>query len=201
MTKQAERLEFLTKKENLQIVMEILKSGDHIRSVLFNQFMTGLKDYLQEHAIIPQDECELNVTKETDDEYAAVCLCNTTLPRDAQYLRYSVEHSADKDCELTLCLAWVDDAICKESGLQSLKSVVQIGELLKAEGLKKGRRWLRYRYIREDESADEFLATVIDDEKRNSLYRQVNDCFWPLVKATHHKVAAANKDISKAIER
>ncbi len=199
MTKQAERLEFLTKKENLLIVMEILKSGDQIRSLLFNKFMTGLRDYLQEHATTTQDECELSVTEETDDEYAAVCLWNTTLSREAQYLKYFVQHSSEKDCELTLCLAWADDSIWKESSLQNLKSVVQVGEILKAEGLKKGRQWLRYRYIREDALADEFLATVMDEEKRNSLYRQVNDCFWPLVKSTHNKVAAANKDIAKEV--
>ena len=103
MTKQDERLAFLTSQENLPIVLEILQEGDRIRSLLFNRFIAALKVYLQDHTTMPQHECELTVQEETEDNFAAVYLRNTTLPRENQYLTYSVQHFAEKTgaCELT----------------------------------------------------------------------------------------------------
>ncbi len=203
MTKQAERLEFLTKKENVPIVMEILQEGDRIRLLLFNQFMAGLKDYLQVNMTIPQDECELSVTEETDNSWASVDLWSTKLSRDNQYLYFRVRHTADDDCEMTLCLEWADyDNVPKEPKVQKLKALAQLSEHLKAEGLnKKGRVRLRYRYIRKDDTTDDFLATIIDQENRDSLYRQVSDCFWPLVQSTFKMIAMTNEDIAKEIGR
>jgi hypothetical protein len=99
MTTQAERLALLTNGENLPIVMEILKEGHNIRSFLFNQFMEGLKNYLQEHTTTPQDECKLSVINETDDCPSGVYHWK----REKQYLRYCVEHTADfKRCQIDL---------------------------------------------------------------------------------------------------
>ncbi len=203
MTTQAERLALLTNGENLPIVMEILKEGDNIRSLLFNQFMEGLKNYLQEQTTTPQDECELSVINETDDCRSGVYLWKSTLPREKQYLRYCVEHTADfKGCQLTLGFKWADNDIWNKPGVQELKCVVQLGERLKASGLRKGSQsWFRWRYIRQENSTDEFLIAMIDEEERNSLFRQVNDCFWPLVPSTFKMLAAANEEIAKVLER
>lgn len=204
MTKQAERLAFLTNNENLRIVMEILQEGDQIRWRLFNQFMKDLKDYLQHYATTPQDGFELTVTEETDDRPPAVYLRNTTLPRENQYLTYSIQRSAEEKgcCELTLCLEWADDDIWKNPKVTNLPSVQRLGEDPKKAGYKKGRSsWFRYKYVREDDSPDKFLATMIDEENRNSLYRQVSDCFWPLVQTTFTGVAAANEEIARVVKR
>ena len=205
MTIQAERLALLTNKENLPMVMEILKEGDEIRSNRLDEFVTGLKDYLQENATTPEHEYELSVIEETEDDYAGVYLWNTKVPREQQYLVYSVQNSAEEgegECELTLCLQWtVDEDIWKKSGVKSLKSVARLHEHFRAGGFRKGGDWLRYKFIRQDDSTDEFLATMIDEEKRNSLFRQVNDCFWPLVQSTFKMVAAANKEIGNYLAK
>jgi hypothetical protein len=202
MTKQTELLEFLTRTENLPFVVDILKQGDQIRCLLLNRFMRELKCYLEDHATAFTEpsgstEWELAITEETNDVCATLGLRTTSLPQENQYLKYSVEHSAESESEMVVCLAWKDEELWKKSKLQKLKAVVQIGEHLKSQGFKKGRRWLRYRFVREDNSLDEFLADIIDEERRKSLFRQIGDCFWPLVQHTHEMVAAANKAIAE----
>jgi hypothetical protein len=97
---------------------------------------------------------------------------------------------------------WADNDIWNKPGVQKLKCVVQLGEHLKASGLRKGSQsWFRWRYIRQEDSTDEFLIAMIDEEERNSLFRQVNDCFWPLVPSTFKMLAAAKEEIAKVFER
>jgi hypothetical protein len=204
MTKQSELLAFLTNKDNLPFVIDILRQADPIRCFLLNQFMTDLKCYLEEHAALKKPDSpkwELTVRKETNDICGGLELWNARVPREYQYLQYSVEHTADVECEVTVCLGWKDDEISKNSKLHKLEAVGQIGGYLKSQGLKKGDTACRYKYIREDNSLDEFLADIIDDEKKQSLFRQISDCFWPLVDKTFGMVEAANEEIARVVKK
>ena len=204
MTKEAELLAFLTKKETLPFVIDILKRGDKIRGLLFNQFMTELKSYLEGNAIEGFKDWELTVVDELDDAWATLYCWNAKLRKENQYLRFAIEPwKGGGRCELVVCLEWANDQISSKPKVKNLKSLGQLHDCLKSQGFnRKGSTWtFRWQYIRKADSADEFLASILDEEKKVSLFRQICDCFWPVVRKTQKMVAAANMEIAKTGEK
>jgi hypothetical protein len=205
MTKQSELLAFLTDKDNVPFVIDILRQGDPIRCLLMNQFMRDLKRWLEEHAPKNFDSAEwefVATNQETNDECATLGVLHTTVPHEDQYLRLSIEHSAELECEVTICLTWKDDDIWRDGELRKLTKVAEIGDYLKSQGFKKGNlTWFRFKWIREDASMDDLLADIVDDEKRRSLFQQIGDTFWPLIPKTLCMVATANEQIARSLKK
>ncbi len=195
MSKKSELLDFLAEDENVRYVLAILQRADDIRDHLVIKFLKELKCYLQER--IPTGgrwELGLNV------EYRSIPCWNTAVPEDQQYLRYEVQQwFGDGQSHLAVCLGWRDDKIWQNAKLRDLAKK-QLTVALKTAGLKKsGDRWLVYQYIRAEDSDEDFLASVFDNEDREALFRETADYFWPLVADTAKQVAETNRQISRVL--
>jgi hypothetical protein len=196
MSKKSELLDFLALDENVRYVLEILQRADDIRDHLIIKFLKELKCYLQER--MPTGghwEFGLNV------EYRSIPCWSTAVPEDKQYLRYEVQQwFGDGQSHLAVCLGWRDDKTWQDAKVRDLARK-QLSAPLKTAGLKKsGDRWLVYQYLRAEDSDEDFLASVLDNEDREALFRNTADYFWPLVEDTAKQVADTNKCISRLLQ-
>jgi hypothetical protein len=207
MTKNAEAslLAFLTSKENLPFVVEILQKGKQVRRLLLSEYWKALHHYVQVNMPklpglpatmewLPPEEDEL------DAKHTSLWFWNSSLKQQPQYLSYAIYHERSGNMLYQyVCLMWEDD-VPASSALHELKTVADLGKHLVSEDFKKGNMWFRYKEVSHYASVEDFMASIITCEK-DSILRQMSESFWSLVEDTSEMVVKANEEICRACRK
>jgi len=205
MTKQAETklLDFLSAKDNLPFVVDILRYGDQIRKRLLTILWKEVEAALHSYAAKPSlasTSMKLELCTAKDPLVSHLYLWDVHLDGEEHYLSYLVVLDWGKSwISVDHCVVGQRAFKDVPKELYMLSPVVKLMEHLESMGLKQpGREYLSlgYKQIRSFDSVDEFLAFFVHDKE--SLLGEICDSFWPLVTETIDLMQEANKALVKA---
>jgi hypothetical protein len=209
MTKQAESklLDFLTSKENLPFVVDILTLGNQVRNRILTDFWRELACCLRKgSSAVSPPPVSMKMELSPDDKdpvETQLRYFGEHLKPEKQYLSYDFFVDRWKGFfGLGFGLTWQDmiENIPNRPELFTLKPVAELREQLASMGFKESKEkegsYLGWKYLSPHDSIDGFLAVLGQD--REGLLRDITDTFWAFVQETVRLVAEANEAIVRA---
>lgn len=187
-------LDYLARKENLSLALEIGNYAVQLRRELFEQFWKRLEDAIKDSRPKGRNSDEFVFRKSgaMNGEYAWLGAIPKNAAARNQYLAFTVEHEHFADhYDLYVGLRWArsvpaGDPLYERGPLRKLK------ERLVAE------RWEAWapayvcgRYVQQFPSPENFLSTFADDPA--GVLDPLTTAFWEMVRDTEADVAAINK--------
>jgi len=199
-TKAEEMLEFLTHKDNIRDVIEILRRGEKVEERILMQFWTDLKRRIQDDPVFStraDGPLRLKLEQDEDPWRASLSYLDPTLcESDRECLWYSIWFYEDK---LQYGVGWQS---CLRDVSTKLKRLVPVVELMKKlteleyEESKPSWELAGYRSISVDNQFD-FLSRIASGDAESEL-QEISMNFCELVKQTRDLVIAANQAIAAA---
>ena len=199
-----EMLEFLTCKDALPHVLEILRRGDGIEKRVLMQFWKELERRVRGDAtapIAPDGPMKLEIVVDDDPWEIELDFSDARLEETAEeYLDYTIFFiCGDGSAELCYGVQWQNYFKDVRPKLKKLAAVVELMEKLDEMGFDKPRRGcsLAGGGAVDVGNTYDFLASIATGDGE-SVLQEVSANFCALVKKTRNLVVSANQDIVAA---
>ena len=201
-------LKFLTDKENLPAVLEVLRYGNEIREKVLQDFCTALEEALKQRRPSTlaidlswrTEPIELPIGGKTDQYFGLDARLGSTADK-AQALRYSIELHVVQDSidYVGFGLAFVNqekdfEKTCRMLSLQRLRR--QLKETRQGDlDSEPNEWWIWFEHWRRDIRVDQWLCLV--QGKDSHWFEKETRSFWGFVEQTHVLVSEANEALKR----
>jgi hypothetical protein len=200
MSESATTIDFLTSKENLAPVLEIMRHADGIRAKAFSLFWKALAERLQSTVPASLAEEQLSwktVTKpaESVSKFASISLYVAGSEDQPQSLGFCIEQTNDpKYFELYFGLHWKEET-ASTSATAKIKEVVALRAFQKSIGfeLDENTWWWGWKFIEETTTAQDFLLKFATSP---DMIKDTAAMFWAFVEQAHQHVVNTNRAIA-----
>ena len=190
-------LDYLAKKENLALALEIGNYAIHLRRELLSKFWKSLQE-----AIIgtrpqgrPADEFIFAQSSRMDTQSASLRAIPKPATAQPQQIVFAVEHEQLSDkYDLYVGLMWTQQVPLVDPRYQQAP-LKQLKQRLLAEGwIDWAPWWVCGRYVHQFPSLENFLCAWTDDP--SGVINPLSAAFWDMVLKTESDVASINKLIA-----